>query len=178
MAADISTETKVEFPRMASCIGLMQTQYILLTMLAARCRSPSSLKPFSLAMSVRDEAHRSCGPRWQDSENYDVKGDFLPSKCLFGNGVCFPTFRSMYFNPWKVPTRPTFGVKLQWDERGHEINKVLTLVTQTFNSARHCLDYEFIRKNPDFCQLVTYIDTADHDWLDFDTPDKNKLDLF
>lgn len=179
VAADISTETKVEFPRMASLYwadadAVHPADY-------ARCSMsiPIFFKPFSLAMSVRDEAHRKLWSEMAGFREHDVKGDFLPSKCLFVDGGVLSNFPiDVFHNPWKVPTRPTFGVKLQWDERRHEINKILTLVTQTFNSARHCLDYEFIRKNPDFCQLVTYIDTADHDWLDFDTPDKDKLDLF
>ena len=80
---------------------------------------------------------------------HDVQGDFLPSRCLFVDGGVLSNFPiDVFHNSRKVPTRPTFGVKLQWDERRHEIPNAFTLVTQTFNSARHCLDYEFIRRIP------------------------------
>ena len=179
VAADISTETKVEFPRMAPLYwadadAVHPADY-------ARCSMsiPIFFKPFSLAMSVRDDAHRKLWCEMAGLREHDVEGDFLPSKCLFVDGGVLSNFPiDVFHNPWKVPTRPTFGVKLQWDDRRHEINKAFTVVTQTFNSARHCLDYEFIRKNPDFAQLMAYIDTADHDWLNFDLPDENKLDLF
>lgn len=179
VAADISTETKVEFPRMAPLYwpdadAVHPADY-------ARCSMsiPIFFKPFSLAVDIRGDAHRKLWCEMAGFSERDVEGNFLPSRCVFVDGGVLSNFPiDVFHNPWKVPTRPTFGVKLQWDERRHEIDKAFTLVTQTFNSARHCLDYEFIRKNPDFSQLVAYIDTADHDWLKFDLPDEDKLDLF
>jgi NTE family protein len=179
VAADISTETKVEFPRMASLYWadvdtVHPADY-------ARCSMsiPIFFKPFSLSMSVRDDEHRTLWCDMAGFNEHSVKRDFLPSKCLFVDGGVLSNFPiDVFHNTRKVPTRPTFGVKLQWDDRKHEVNKVFDVVTQSFNSARHCLDYEFIRKNPDFNQLVSYIDTAKHDWLNFNLSDEHKLDLF
>lgn len=179
VAADISTETKVEFPHMAPLYwadtdAVHPADY-------ARCSMsiPVFFAPFSIPMQLRDEAHRKMWCEMAGFGEHDVQGDFLPSRCLFVDGGVLSNFPiDVFHNSRKVPTRPTFGVKLQWDERRHEIPNAFTLVTQTFNSARHCLDYEFIRRNPDFVQLVAYIDTADHDWLDFNLPDADKLDLF
>lgn len=179
VAADIATETKVEFPRMASLYwadadGVNPADY-------ARCSMsiPVFFKPFTLPMSIRDAAHLQS---WRDMaglSEHDVSSNFPPPQAVFVDGGMLSNFPiDVFHNSNKVPTRPTFGVKLQWDERSHTIDKLPKLITQSFNSARHCLDYEFIRKNPDFKQLVAYIDTADHDWLNFELPEKDKLDLF
>jgi NTE family protein len=47
-----------------------------------------------------------------------------------------------------------------------------------FRSASHTLDYDFIKRNPDYRKLVSYIDTGNHGWLDFDMGDEDKVDLF
>ena len=47
-----------------------------------------------------------------------------------------------------------------------------------FSSASHTLDYDFIKRNPDYRKLVSYIDTGQHGWLDFDLSDAAKVDLF
>ena len=53
--------------------------------------------------------------------------------------------------PNSVPNAPTFGVKLGIDR--HEPHRVTTpfeLAIAIFNSARHTLDYDFIKRNPDY----------------------------
>ncbi len=40
------------------------------------------------------------------------------------------------------------------------------------------MDYEFIERNPDYKNLVAYIDTGDHNWLNFEMRDEDKIDLF
>jgi NTE family protein len=78
-----------------------------------------------------------------------------------------------------VPSAPTFGVKLGTDQRKHsDIDEPMELVSAIFNSARHCLDYDFIARNPDYRNLVTCIDTGEHNWLNFDMTDEAKVDLF
>jgi NTE family protein len=47
-----------------------------------------------------------------------------------------------------------------------------------FRSASHTLDYDFIKRNPDYRKLVSYIDTGDHSWLAFDMSEKDKVELF
>jgi len=39
-------------------------------------------------------------------------------------------------------------------------------------------DREFIYKNDDFKSLVTSIDTKNHDWLNFNITNEEKIDLF
>ncbi len=178
VAADIATETKVEFPRMAALywddVGAVNPADY------ARCSMsiPLFFKPVRVPLRVRDAAHLKL---WENMAGLvaDDNMGFPPPEAVFVDGGVLSNFPiDVFHSTYKVPTRPTFGAKLQWDERAHTISGPLKLITQTFNSSRHCLDYEFIRKNPDFRQLVAYIDTADHDWLNFELTDEAKLDLF
>ena len=79
----------------------------------------------------------------------------------------------------KVPSCPTFGVKLGTDQRSTTgFNGLRHYAWSIFDSSRHCLDYDFIVSNPDYKQLVSCIDTKDVDWLDFDLCDEDRLNLF
>lgn len=183
VTADIATETKVEFPRMGALYwadpdAVNPADY-------ARCSMsiPVFFQPYRVPMKLRDADHRKlwCQLAGMDERDMDpgrVPPFPPPEACFIDGGVLSNFPIDAFHNTLKVPTRPTLGVKLQWDDRSHAITKLTKLVTQTFNSSRHCLDYEFLRKNPDFKQLVAYIDTADHDWLDFEMSDAGKLDLF
>lgn len=183
VAADIATETKVEFPRMAALYwerpgAVNPADYVRCSM-----SIPVFFQPYRVPVVIRDAQHRQlwcqlAGMDMRDLDPARVPAFPPPEACFIDGGVLSNFPIDAFHNTLKVPTRPTLGVKLQWDERSHTIGTVTKLVTQTFNSARHCLDYEFLRKNPDFKQLVAYIDTADHDWLNFDLADTGKLDLF
>lgn len=96
------------------------------------------------------------------------------------------------------PRMPTFGVKLQYDQRcklrqdfppfaNGKLSALLPYGGAVFNSARHTLDYEFIKKNPDYKNLVEFIpctykdtsgNTCSYGWLDFAMPDSHKQALF
>ena len=183
VTADIATETKVEFPRMAALYwdapgSVNPADY-------ARCSMsiPVFFKPYRVPLKIRDQSHRDlwCELAGLDKRDLDparVPPFPPPEACFIDGGVLSNFPIDAFHNTNKVPARPTLGVKLQWDDRSHTITKLTKLVTQTFNASRHCLDFEFLRKNPDFKQLVAYIDTADHDWLNFEMSDPDKLDLF
>jgi NTE family protein len=77
------------------------------------------------------------------------------------------------------PTRPTFGVKLGIDRnKPQNLNKPLAYLGGLFNASRHSADYDFIARNPDYKQLVAYINTGEHNWLDFFMETPAKVDLF
>ena len=83
----------------------------------------------------------------------------------------------------KVPSAPTFGVKLEYDNRRHDVSGPLSLFGAIFNSARHCMDYDFLHKNPEYKKLITWVpckraDGSPYNWLDFQMPDKDKAGLF
>ncbi|MDF3834764.1 patatin-like phospholipase family protein [Cupriavidus basilensis] len=180
VAADISTETKLEFPRMAGLYWADVDQVDPADYVRCSMSIPFFFRPVKIPLAMRDPAHERLWCDLAGINEVDIeKKRFPPKFSLIVDGGVLSNFPiDVFHNPLKVPTRPTFGVKLQWDERAHNIDRLQEIVTQTFNAARHCLDYEFLRKNPDFNRLVAYIDTAEHDWLAFSMADAEKLDLF
>ena len=84
---------------------------------------------------------------------------------------------SLFHKDYEVPLAPTFGVKFH-GSRQQQIDEPLGLFGAVFNSARHCLDYDFIIRNPDYRKLVSYIDPGPHYWLDFSMGNADKRDLF
>ena len=186
IAADLSTETRVELPRMAKLYW----------------RDPDSLHPAEFARAsmsipflfrpyIIKYADVPRGPeqkqRWREMAGFNERdvldksdiGDWLPYQFVLVDGGVMSNFPiDAFHKSGQVPRRPTFGVKLQWDNRNHQITKAETLIAQLLNSARHTLDYEFIKRNPDYQHLVSFIDTADHNWLNFHLPQEHKRDLF
>ncbi len=84
----------------------------------------------------------------------------------------------------KEPLAPTFGVRLQSSsERSQQAHPLqpqglVRFGMALFNTARHALDREFILDNPEYSQLVRFVDTAEHDWLAFHMPQQAQVDLF
>jgi NTE family protein len=175
VAADISTETKVEFPRMAELYWQIPDAVHPADYVRASMSIPVFFSPYRVPLPAPNKDH------WKEHAGLDSAKNprFPPKQACFVDGGVMSNFPiDVFHSTHKVPSRPTFGVKLEYDERSHEISNVLELIGQTFNASRHCLDYEFIRKNPDFQQLVGYIDTKEHHWLKFEMAEKEMTDLF
>ncbi|NUO82903.1 DPP IV N-terminal domain-containing protein, partial [candidate division KSB1 bacterium] len=99
---------------------------------------------------------------------------------MFVDGGIMSNFPiDLFHKPTHMPLAPTFGAKLGSDHRQHQtIEKPTHLLRAVFNAARHCLDYDFIVRNPDYRKLVSYIDTSDYYWLDFEMKQEDKIDVF
>ena len=86
---------------------------------------------------------------------------------------------NLFHQPDRVPSAPTFGVKLGTDKKlTEDISTPFTLLSVIFDTARFNLDNDFIARNPDYHKLVSCIDTGNHNWLNFSMTDKEKIDLF
>ena len=128
----------------------------------------------------------------------DDPSNSIPTTAMFVDGGIMSNFPiGAFHNVAKVPSMPTFGVKLQYDERCKSTEKFPVygrgnvkslgpLAGSIFNSARHTLDFEFIKRNPDYRHLVQFIPctykkgnkTLGYNWLDFNMPDDHKAGLF
>lgn len=174
VAADISTQTKVEFPLMAP---LYWDDWEMVNP-ARYVRASMSIPGFFYPLRVPNVPQ---GPearqRWSDLASY---GENPPAVATFVDGGIMSNFPiDLFHAPEKVPAAPTFGAKLGSDERrSAEIDSPQRLGAAVFSSASHTLDYDFIKRNPDYRKLVAYIDTGQHGWLDFDMSDEAKVDLF
>lgn len=178
VTADVSTQCKTELPRQARLYWPDPEQASVAEFARASMSIPGFFAPFTIPSLPPDVAR----PLWQAERAWadeNFEGNFLPKQHCFVDGGVLSNFPIAAFHAeGRVPLRPTFGVKLQWDDHKNEIHDLVDIVRGSVNSARAALDDEFIDKNPDFKRLVAYIDTGKISWLDFDMPKADKLELF
>lgn len=173
VAADVSTETKVDFPRMAGLYYRNPEGANPADFVRASMSIPFFFFPFRLKNLPRGhDAVR----RWNELAGYRGR---LPREVLFADGGIMSNFPINLFHRKGVPTRPTLGVKLGIDRSGpQDLDKPLQYLGGLFNASRHAADYDFIARNPDYRQLVAYIRTGEHNWLDFFMNTEARVDLF
>jgi NTE family protein len=185
VTADISTETKVEFPKMASLYWLDPQNVHPADYVRASMSIPVFFEPLRMDCIEKqlNEAQRAeYLKNWDDWAGYKLnpgQPSPFPQKHVFVDGGIMSNFpMDLFHNPKADPAAPTFGVKLGEEDRKSEIKKLLSLTGAVFNSARHCLDYDFITRNPDYRHLITSVDTGTHNWLNFELTGEEKIDLF
>jgi NTE family protein len=174
ITAEIGTSTKVELPKMAPLFWKTWEELTPAAYVRASMSVPFFFHPYRVDPIPGDGAAREL---WQQHVNFD---GYLPGAAVFVDGGIMSNFPiDIFHRHGHVPTAPTFGVKLGTDKRtSTEIAHPAALGLAAFNSARHCLDYDFIKRNPDYRHLVSHIDTGDHHWLNFDLTAEAKIDLF
>jgi NTE family protein len=174
VAADISTQTKVELPLMAPLYWEDWEKVSPARYVRASMSIPGFFYPLRVPNVPQGPEARQ---RWADLASYE--GDPPPTATFVDGGIMSNFPIDLFHVPEKVPASPTFGAKLGPDERrSAEIDSPQRLGGAVFSSASHTLDYDFIKRNPDYRKLVAYIDTGKHGWLDFDMKEEDKVDLF
>ena len=178
VAADVSTETKVVFPANADLYFADPDNVDPALFVRASMSIPYFFEP----MRINDL------PQGPQAELRWSKVDFacgeeecgVPDHALFVDGGIMSNFPIDAFHDYdaSVPLAPTFGVKLEYDRRWHAIDGPMDLFGAIFNSARHCLDYDFVRRNPEYSQLVQHIPCTRYNWLDFNMSEDSKRGLF
>ena len=174
ITAEVSTETKVEFPEMAPLFwedprGVDPACYVRASMSVPYFFHPYRVK--SLPQGARAVEN------WERLASYD---NAPPTEAIFLDGGIMSNFPIDVFHRTDAePAAPTLGVKLGTDDRKPQhIKRPASLGLAAFNAARHSLDYDFIKRNPDYKHLVAYVDTGDHNWLDFNLTREAQIDLF
>ena len=174
VAADVSTQTKAAFPEMAPLYWNDSERVNPALYVRASMSIPGFFYPLRIPNVPQDTEARQ---RWEDLARYE--GDPPPTATFVDGGIMSNFPIDLFHVPDKEPAAPTFGAKLGPDERrSTEIDSPQRLGAAVFSSASHTLDYDFIKRNPDYRKLVAYIDTGKHGWLDFDMGDEDKVDLF
>lgn len=174
ITADLTTETKVEFPRMASLYWEDPSVIHPAKYVRASMSIPYFFEPFAIDNIPQGE---EAAKRWESMVSFRGK---VPKKTYFVDGGVMSNFPIDVFHKRNtVPRLPTFGVRLGIDrDQANTISSPFNLFGAMFNSLRHLHDYDFILKNPDYSQLISKIDIGNHNWLNFNISDKAKLDLF
>ena len=174
IASDVTTQTKVEFPLMANLYWENPDEINPAYFIRASMSIPLFFQPLRIENIPSTKTQKEL---WYECVRYVGP---VPKQVLFVDGGIMSNFPiDIFHNHNKVPTHPTFGVKLGVDR--NNINKVETvfkLISAIFDSARQVHDFDFILRNPDYKHLVCSINTGDHDWINFNIPDQEKIDLF
>jgi NTE family protein len=174
VAADISTETKVVFPEMAKLYWADPDSVNPALYVRASMSIPYFFQPFKIENVPNNEA---AWDNWNKLVSYTEEP---PKTAILVDGGIMSNFPiDLFHRTDGIPTRPTFGVKLGSDKRSKpQIAGPAQLGAAVFNAARHCLDYDFVVRNPDYRQLVAYVSTDNHDWLNFEMKEEERIDLF
>lgn len=171
VAADITTETKVEFPKMAELYWAKPDEVNPAYFARASMSIPLFFHPFRVSNCPQN------GAKWKELAEYD---GVPPDTVMFMDGGIMSNFPiNLFHQPYHVPASPTFGAKIGTDRaQPAVIDKPSQLLGAVFDAARHTLDFDFISRNPDYKHLVSMIDTGPHNWLNFSMEDEDKIDLF
>lgn len=171
IAADVTTETKVDLPRMARLYWPDPLQINPAYFARASMSIPFFFHPFRVRGCSSDRNS------WKDLAGY---GGTPPHEVMFVDGGIMSNFPiNVFHQEYNVPVAPTFGAKIGIEgQQPMIIDKPLRLLGAVFDAARHALDVDFIKRNPDYKHLVSMIDTGDHHWLNFAMKPEEQVDLF
>jgi NTE family protein len=173
IAAEVTTESKIEFPRMAAFFWKDWEQQSPALFVRASMSVPFFFEPMSVRLPHLDEGELE--KKWEDIGVHGVKAG---EECLLIDGGIMSNFPiNLFHEDGVVPSAPTFGVRLGKRTR-HTISKPGALAKAIFESARHCLDYDFILRHRDYKHLLMQIDTGKHEWLNFEVSQEAQVDLF
>jgi NTE family protein len=174
ITADITTQTKVEFPRMAPMYWQQAGEVNPACFVRASMSIPLFFRPYRVPGV---SAISGVNERWHELTGYE--GD-IPKTAVFVDGGIMSNFPINLFHATdRVPLAPTFGARLNPKHRKClEAGGLPSLLKGIFESSRHTLDYEFLMRHPDYRLLVAYIETRDFNWLDFSMSEERKIDLF
>lgn len=174
ISSDITTESKIIFPEMGSLYWADPGQTSPADYVRASMSIPFFFWPFTVSNAPVDAGSRQ---RWIDNTGYI--GD-PPAVVKFVDGGIMSNFPIDVFHEHeKIPSSPTFGVKLGADRnKANNTDKIFGFIGAIFDSARHVHDYDFLFRNPDYQKLIAIIDTGDQNWLDFGIADDAKIKLF
>jgi NTE family protein len=174
IAADITTQSKIVFPEMSVLFYANPEIANPADFARASMSIPFFFQPFRINnLPSGAEAWR----KWNKMTGLNAS---IPNEVLFMDGGIISNFPiDIFHNNTKVPDAPTFGVKIGLDKAViNENKKFFSLIGSVFNTARFSSDDNFLRTNPDFQHLIGYIDTGNHNWLNFGLTDEAKIDLF
>ncbi len=177
VAADVTTQTKVDFPAMADLYYERPMEQDPAGFVRASMSIPFFFEPLRVSM---DWAHRrevETRDAWRRRANY--RGP-LPREVLFVDGGVMSNFPiDLFHAEGQIPNRPTFGVKLGVDRTHYaETRGITSFIGNIFDGVRNLRDHEFLIKNPEYRELIEYINVDGYDWMDFDISEEKKLGLF
>ncbi|EIE27723.1 hypothetical protein COCSUDRAFT_39310 [Coccomyxa subellipsoidea C-169] len=176
IASDITTETKAVFPDHTELYyenpgQVSPSEFVRMSMSIPVFFQP---KEVGVPLSVIESGV------WKKTPGVTYDGTFPPPetkgpfqgkvRITFVDGGTLSNFPIGHFHTRGVPLLPTFGVRLSTDRNNYSDTSSLIQM--------HILDREFLFDNPDYQKLVSTIDTAGFNWLNFDMKQDEQIRLF
>jgi NTE family protein len=175
IASDVTTQTKVQFPEMASLYWKDPDKENPSVYVRASMSIPVFFYPVVAREIPNDAASRA---RWADMVKFNGA---LPPSAVFVDGGLLSNFPiNVFHNPKKVPRLPTFGVRLSsYRDSYNKTDGFFSFAGAMIGTMRHIFDFDFILRNPDYQYIICSIDAdSKFNWLDFNMSDENKKELF
>ena len=178
ITADVTTQTKVQFPMMAHLYwGDNYKSQSAAKMARASMSVPFFFIPFEIDNFI--DAGQPANDSWIKFANYYGP---IPQKVKFVDGGMISNFPINVFHalPGTVPRKPTFGVRLSsYRKEFADVDDLGGFVGSMISTMRHDSDDQFLIQNPDFEKLICFIDAdKDFKWLNFKMSDERKKKLF
>lgn len=177
ITSDITTHTKVEFPKMVELYWDNPNEVSPAKLVRASMSVPFFFEPFKVSDipnsgTINDE-------KWDKYARYNGP---VPANVRFVDGGMLSNFPINVFHreDGGVPRMPTFGVRLStYRETFSDTDKFMGMNGAMINTMRQIHDYDFLLKNPDYKQLICRIDAdKTFNWLDFNMTEESQVSLF
>ncbi|MCT2409842.1 patatin-like phospholipase family protein [Chryseobacterium antibioticum] len=180
VAADITNQIKVEFPGMHEFYwgndeSISPAEYVRASM-----SIPFFFKPYKVTMSNTQliNINNTWKVKLGAYKNF-IQGN---NEVLFVDGGALSNFpiNVFYSNTHSIPTRPTFGIKLEYDSDDlyKLIDNEMNLMLSMISTMRYFYDRDFLIKNSNFKKTVRSVDTGSISWLNFNPSNSEKIELF
>ncbi|WP_041952038.1 patatin-like phospholipase family protein [Spirosoma spitsbergense] len=181
ITTEIATENKIVFPKMWKLFYTDEARK------NARLLSPADFVRASMAIPVFFEAFRVPdvpkrayrAAEWKKYVRYQGRDI---TEAVFVDGGTLSNFPINLFNPTKsiVPRLPTFGARLQDEEPAdsRSVDSFEGIASSIINTMRGYFDKDFLINHPQFEQGLADIDVRGFNWLNFNLPDEEQVQLF
>lgn len=177
ITSEITTHTKVEFPKMAALYWKNPLQVDPAKLVRASMSIPFFFEPFEVT-DLPNEGNED-DPMWYKYARYSGP---VPPKVKFVDGGMLSNFPINVFHRTDggIPRMPTFGVRLSTYREGFSnTDSLLKMSGAMISTMRQIYDYDFLLKNPDYSKLICRIDADEKfNWLDFNMKTEDQVKLF
>lgn len=177
ITSDITTNTKVEFPRMAELywkdiMNIEPSKFVRASM-----SIPFFFTPYEA--NGLPGAGTTNHPKWDKYAKYSGE---VPKSVKFVDGGMLSNFPINVFHRTdkELPRMPTFGVRLSTYRKDYnKTDTFLKLSGAMVSTMRQIHDYDFLLKHPDYSQLICSIDADQKfNWLNFNMSKQDQVALF
>jgi len=176
ITADVTTKSKVRFPKMAPLYwhdinNIQPSKFVRASM-----SIPFFFEPFEVDDIPRHGETNV--PEWYENVRYKGK---VPDKVKFVDGGLISNFPINVFHvSHRVPYKPTFGVRLSaYRDSPADTNNLPGFLGGMLSTMRQLHDLDFLLKHDDYKWLICNIDAdKQYNWLDFKLKDSDKIGLF